>query len=215
MGYLDKTSITVDAILTKKGRELLSKGRSEFNITKFAIADDEIDYSLYDTAHPLGSNYYGSIIESLPILEAVPDETQCMKYKLATLNSTERGTSGPTLYIGGTVASSFTFSPMTYAPNSAGQDVTPNTQGSTDTSYTMIIFNPDVARVVPGGNNASISTTVADPNTINNAIIATGTQFTVYPQDVSAQSTTQITIYGNDTGVTDTFVLVVNPLPTV
>ena len=62
MGYLDNSSITVDAILTKKGRELLSKGRNSFNITQFALADDEIDYNLWNPAHPLGSSYYGIII---------------------------------------------------------------------------------------------------------------------------------------------------------
>ena len=30
MGYLDNTSVTVDAILTNKGRELLSKGDGTF-----------------------------------------------------------------------------------------------------------------------------------------------------------------------------------------
>ena len=34
MGVLDNTTITVDAILTKKGRELLAKGQGQFNITK-------------------------------------------------------------------------------------------------------------------------------------------------------------------------------------
>ena len=46
MGYLDNSSITVDAILTKKGRELLARGQNEFVITQFALADDEIDYGL-------------------------------------------------------------------------------------------------------------------------------------------------------------------------
>ena len=32
MGFLDNTSITVDAILTKKGRELLARGKTEFRI---------------------------------------------------------------------------------------------------------------------------------------------------------------------------------------
>ena len=46
MGYLDNSSITVDAILTKKGREVLARGRNEFNITQFALSDDEVDYDL-------------------------------------------------------------------------------------------------------------------------------------------------------------------------
>lgn len=85
MGYLDNTTITVDAILTKKGRELLAKGRNQFNITQFALADDEIDYDLWNPSHPGGTDYYGAVIENMPITEAVPDESQSLKYKLITL----------------------------------------------------------------------------------------------------------------------------------
>ena len=79
MGYLDNTSITVDAILTKKGREILAKGADDFKITQFALADDEIDYSLWNPAHSLGSNFYGIAIDNMPLIEAIPDETQTMK----------------------------------------------------------------------------------------------------------------------------------------
>ena len=90
MGYLDNSIVTVDAILTKKGRELLARGDGSFNITQFALADDEIDYTLYNPSHPSGSALYGEAIENMPLLEAFPDETQIMKYKLTTL---PRGTS--------------------------------------------------------------------------------------------------------------------------
>tara|TARA_B100000212_G_scaffold320626_1_gene278604 strand:+ start:53 stop:709 length:657 start_codon:yes stop_codon:yes gene_type:complete len=90
MGYLDNSIVTVDAILTKKGRELLAKGDGSFKITQFALADDEIDYTLYNPSHPSGSALYGEAIENLPLVEAFPDETQIMKYKLTTL---PRGTS--------------------------------------------------------------------------------------------------------------------------
>lgn len=86
MGYLDNTTVTIDAILTKKGRELLAKGRSQFNITKFALADDEVDYDLWNPSHPLGVDYFGTVIENMPITEAVPDETQSLKYKLITMD---------------------------------------------------------------------------------------------------------------------------------
>ena len=86
MAYLDNTAITVDAVLTKKGRERLGQGRDAFNITKFAVSDDEVDYTLYNTAHPLGTNYYSTIIESMPVLEAIPDESQTMRYKLTSLS---------------------------------------------------------------------------------------------------------------------------------
>lgn len=85
MGYLNNSIVTVDAILTKKGRELLARGDGSFRITQFALADDEIDYRLYDTTNVSGSAFFGVAIEALPILEAFPDEQQIMKYKLTTL----------------------------------------------------------------------------------------------------------------------------------
>ena len=85
MGYLNNQVITVDAILTKKGRELLAKNDGSFRITQFALADDEIDYTLYNPNHPSGSSFYGEAIDNMPLLEAFPLEQQIMKYKLATL----------------------------------------------------------------------------------------------------------------------------------
>ena len=89
MGYLNNQIITVDAILTNKGRELLARGDGGFNITQFALSDDEVDYTLYNPTHPSGSAYYGEAIQNMPLMEAFPDETQMMKYKLVTL---DRGT---------------------------------------------------------------------------------------------------------------------------
>jgi hypothetical protein len=98
MGYLNNQVVTIDAILTTKGRELLARNDGSFRITQFALSDDEIDYTLYNPSHPSGSAFYGQAIESLPLLEAFPEETQIMKYKLATL---PRGTSKmPVLDIG-------------------------------------------------------------------------------------------------------------------
>ena len=85
MGYLNNQVITVDAILTNKGRELLAKNDGSFRITQFALADDEIDYTLYNPTHPSGSSFYGEAIQNMPLLEAFPEETQIMKYKLVTL----------------------------------------------------------------------------------------------------------------------------------
>ncbi len=98
MGYLNNTTVTVDAILTKKGRELLSKNDGSFRITQFALSDDEIDYTLYNPNHPSGSAFYGEAIEAMPLLEAFPNDNEIMKYKLITL---PRGTSKiPVLDIG-------------------------------------------------------------------------------------------------------------------
>jgi hypothetical protein len=98
VGYLNNNAVTVDAILTKKGRELLARGDGSFRITQFALSDDEIDYTLYNPSQPSGSAFYGEAIENMPLLEAFPDETQIMKYKLVTL---PRGTARmPVLDIG-------------------------------------------------------------------------------------------------------------------
>jgi hypothetical protein len=85
MGYLNNTVVTVDAILTDVGRQLLAQQNGQFRITQFALADDEIDYTLYNPNNPSGSAYYGQAIENMPLLEAFPQANQTMKYKLVTL----------------------------------------------------------------------------------------------------------------------------------
>ncbi len=85
MGYLNNTIVTVDAILTDTGRQLMAQNDGTFRITQFALADDEIDYTLYNPTNPSGSAYYGQAIENMPLLEAFPQSTQMMKYKLVTL----------------------------------------------------------------------------------------------------------------------------------
>ena len=78
MGFLDNTTITVDAILTKVGRRKLSAGT--FNITRYALSDEEIDYTLYDVSHPNGTDSYGAVIENMNLLEAVPVRDTFMSY---------------------------------------------------------------------------------------------------------------------------------------
>lgn len=90
MGFLSNTLVTVDAVLTKKGRELLARNDGSFQITQFSVADDDIDYTLYNPDHPSGSAFYGEAIEAMPLMEALVDETQMLRYKLVTL---PRGTS--------------------------------------------------------------------------------------------------------------------------
>jgi hypothetical protein len=134
MGYLNNNTVTVDAILTKKGRELLARNDGSFRITQFSLADDEIDYTLYNPNHPSGSAFYGEAIENMPILEAFPDETQTMKYKLLTL---PRGTAKlPVLELGYTTitlkqGSSLSITPQTL--NYLGTDSTFEASGYTAT----------------------------------------------------------------------------------
>ena len=83
--YIDNTTITVDAVLTQKGRRLLAQN-GNLNITSFALADDEIDYTLYNPNNPNGSAFFDMALRNTPIFEPLTDETQVMKYKLVTLN---------------------------------------------------------------------------------------------------------------------------------
>ena len=199
MGYLDKTTITVDAILTKKGRELLAKGSEFFNITQFALADDEIDYNLWDVNHSLGSNYYGQAIEALPLVEAVPDETQVMKYKLVTLPKNIARM--PTLSV----------VPTQITLNTGGQDalITPSTvnfaNGNAIYGYTAILSNTDVCylNVAPGGEiDSKFNPTVADfAGDTTKSISVVGRRFEIVakPQPIETKTAT-ITIIGNETG---------------
>src|SRR6056300_1291838 len=134
MGYLDNTSITVDAILTKKGRQKLASGQS-LNISKFALGDDEVDYSLYEPAHPKGSAFYDSAITAIPITEASPDETQVLRYKLVTL---PKGTTSiPIVRLGiDSISVNQTEGRVSLSP-------TTSPAGNTNQGYTMILADQD------------------------------------------------------------------------
>jgi len=201
MGYLDNQTTTVTAILTKKGRELLAKGRNEFNITQFALSDDEIDYDLYNPAHPLGSDYYGVIMENMPIVEPVPDETQVMKYKLITLSK-------KTIRIPVVNVSSKNI--ILTAPGESGV-ITPSTSnfpnGNSTLGYTAILSDSDAAiiRVAPG-NEVRVAVSPTVPRVIGDAespqsIAVTGKAFEVIAKNQPLKDkVTTITIIGNETG---------------
>ena len=81
MGILDNDTVIVDAILTKVGRQKLANGQP-LGVTQYAFGDTGVDYTLYNAAHPSGSDSYGSAITSLPMLEAVPDDNVFLRFKL-------------------------------------------------------------------------------------------------------------------------------------
>ena len=194
MGYLDNTSLTVDAILTKKGRQLLSEGALE--ISKFALADDEIDYRLWDSAHSLGTNYYGQAIENLPILEAFANENQMMRYKLISLP--KNTVKLPLVQLGQT----------SIAHSRPGQQttLTPTTvniaNGNRSMGYTCILSNSAVATiaVAPGGSVEAASTFSAIGDDSSTAVSVVGTKFIVTSKTVTVDTSTTITIVGNETG---------------
>jgi len=188
MGYLDNSVVTVDAILTKKGRELLARGDGSFRITQFALSDDEIDYTLYNTLHPLGSQYYGQAIENLPLLEAFPDETQIMKYKLTTL---PRGTAKlPVLDLGYTSirlkqGASLAITPQTL--NYLGSSQTFETGG-----YVATIAD---ARVLSTYNGVGINTPEAE-RLNSTTTLGTNVSKTVIGTSINLTATTVNTLFG-------------------
>ena len=193
MGYLNNTTVTVDAILTKKGRELLAKNDGSFRITQFALSDDEIDYTLYNPNHPSGSAYYGEAIEAMPILEAFPDETQIMKYKLITL---PRGTAKlPILDIG--------YSSITLKQG-ATLAITPQTLnylGATSTfessGYTATIGD---SRLLSTFNGVGINT--AEVQALNSSTtIGTNVSRTVIGSTINLTATTVNILFGTRTSL--------------
>ena len=148
-----KIKVVSDAILTKKGRELLARGKNEFQITKFALADDEVDYSLWDVSHPLGTDYYGTVIEALPLLEPVPDPNTVMRYKLVTRDV---GTSQMAILTGINPSGyTVTWNGTTQSAGN-GQVVTVETQFAPDTldpdGYSFTILNSSICYLTAASN---------------------------------------------------------------
>ena len=198
MGYLNNSVITIDAILTTKGRELLAANDGSFRITQFALADDEIDYTLYNPTHPSGSQFYGEAIDGMPLLEAFPDESQIMKYKLATL---PRGTAKlPILNVGYEAVTlqqgaSLAISPQTL--NYLGNDQVFETAGYSVTIADVRLLNTFDAT---GINTASASTA----NVNSTVTIGTNVSSTVTGTQVTLRATTVNTLFGNNNSLVST-----------
>ncbi len=85
MAFLDNSGdIILDVVLTDHGRKVMAKGDGSFQITKFAVCDEEIDYSLFNSSHASGSAYYDLEILQTPVLEAFTNNGSAMKTKLAS-----------------------------------------------------------------------------------------------------------------------------------
>jgi hypothetical protein len=202
MAYLDNTEITVDAILTKKGRQKLASGQS-LNITKFALGDDEIDYTLYEPAHPKGSAYYDSAIRAIPITEASPDETQVLRYKLVTL---PKGTTQiPTVKLG--------INQVSATQLEGGVGLTPTTSptGNGNAGYTMVLADQRAGTLTvtraAGAGNTNIF--LGDEITTT-AQVVSGLEFRFTPNpNLTIDVSTTITVFGNETGGSQTIPVII------
>ena len=199
MGFLNNTTVTVDAILTKKGRELLAQGTEAFNITKFALADDEVDYNLWDVTHPNGSDFYGKVIENMPLLEAIPDENHVMRYKLVTLPKTT--TKMPVLKVLGPDAITFDDKDS----ENQSQKVGAITNNVSDSSFTFILHDQSVAQMtvtIEAGSGATGQQFFLGADEASNSQTEVGMEVMIKVLKQTAASVTQLTIVGNDTGAT-------------
>jgi hypothetical protein len=201
MGYLNNSVVTVDAILTTKGRELLAKNDGTFRITQFALADDEIDYTLYNPSHPSGSAYYGQAIENMPLLEAFPDETQIMKYKLTTL---PRGTAKmPILDVGYTnivikQGASLAITPQTLNYLGGNQNEA--------SGYTATISDVRLLSTFEGVGIDSAQTNALNVN--STTTLGTNVSATVVGTTINLRATTVNTLFGSNTALYATMTIV-------
>jgi hypothetical protein len=200
MGYLNNSVVTVDAILTTKGRELLAQNNGNFRITQFALADDEIDYTLYNPTHPSGSAYYGQAIENMPLLEAFPEETQIMKYMLTTL---PRGTARmPILNVPASLV----------IKQGASQAITPQTlnyQGGNQTEqggYTATISDVRLFSTFQGVGITNTAT--AQLNAASTTTLGTNVSATVVGTTINVTATTINTLFGSNNALYATLTIV-------
>lgn len=231
MGYLDNTSVTVDAVLTKLGRQRLAEGR--LNITKFALGDDEINYALYDTGHNLGTAYYGEAIERMPLLEAFTSDTQALTNKLVTLPKNTQ------------VLPVVTVAQSAVALTAPGQTIvispqTLNINGANTAGYTFTIGNSDIVKISleaaataptgpasafeaagggAGGNYATSNptTALASSAATGNMLTATitGTTVLLTAYSITQTQSTTLTITGVSTGGTVTIPVTISKDPTL
>jgi hypothetical protein len=195
MAFLDRSTLIVDAILTNKGRERLSS--NSFDIEKFALGDDEIDYRLYNESNSNGPNYYGIQIENMPILEASQKADIALQYKLITLPPGTKETPTMDASIPKTVSLSGENASIYIAPSTAGMggEVEDYIFELSDDLYVELFVGAykasasddgtdspvdDPNLIVPGGAKGHFGTML--PN--NRVVFQLDTVFDAMPEDV-------------------------------
>ena len=206
MAILNPTVVTVDAVLTTKGRELLSRNDGSFQITQFSLADDEVDYTLYNPNQPSGSAFYGEAIEAMPVIQAFPNDTQIMRYKLVTL---PRGTSRlPVISLGyNTITikqgASLTITPQTLNYLGATSTFEANGYVATIADIRLVSSFQGTGITTTTVGDQSLNTTtgaVLSKSTLGTSFTLTGTTVnTLFGSSLTTLSTT-ITVIGRDSG---------------
>jgi len=216
MAYLNSTSVVIDAILTKKGRELLARNDGSFQITQFSLADDEVDYSLYNPTHPSGSAFYGEAIQAMPVIQAYPEDQEIMKYKLLTL---PRGTGTiPVISSIPTKVQLVIGTPLSITPSTAnynGSSTFYETSGYQFTIgdvRTMSSFN-GIGINTPAATALNTTTTIGtnvSKTVIGTTLNLTATTIkTLFGTSTSSTLSTNITVVGRDSGARTTIPVII------
>jgi len=165
---------------------------------------------LWNAAHPLGSDYYGIIIENMPIVEAVTDESYSLKYKLLTLpKNTIRipqilpNPTAITLEEGG---------------NNQVVTITTKNGGNETLGYTVTLINSDAASIIGDGNGIANNADPVGPNEDKRSVtISTNQTFTITSKVLAdnIDISTRVIIVGNETGGREEITLSVTNNPDI
>jgi len=237
MAILNNNTVTIDAVLTAKGRELLARNDGSFRITQFSLADDEVDYTLYNPQHPSGSAFYGQAIEAMPLIEAFPDDTQIMIYKLVTLPKDVIGipviSVSPTAVSFTSLKQEIVVSPATLSLAGGNDSLGYTAILADDTVATLEVaadggvskapantsavgLNPEVlaANANASGVTSFLDDEVTSVTTAGKTIVRVGKKFVLKPKAQANLMTikrTLLTIIGNETGGFKTVSVSVDP----
>ena len=203
MGVLDSSTLTVNAILTTRGRELLSTNGT-VDITKFALSDEEIDYTLHDSKHASGTSAYGRILDNTIILEASPTRSKLDSY----------------LKSDGHQSTDIILSRLNYPRLSweAEIGIIPETVGRTEEKeedYTFTIENTNVVRFNQyyiHRDDPWLSSGDLRSGKINTW---TARAITIKAKLINPKATTTVTVKGNVSGITKVVSMTVIPNPDV
>ena len=221
MGYLDNTVITVDAILTKAGRQALARNDGSFRITQFALGDDEIDYTLFNENHPNGTQYASEAIENMPLIEAIPDGSNMMKSQLITLS---RGKSLlPFISVPGYNNNAIQLtkgqSGLTISPETHNMDQSSTTAGIESGGYKFTVVNFNYLSEMTSDNPSTMSPNelesyggtaeIAESVGGNSVILSPTNQDALFPS-VNMSLTTTLIIEGMTTGARKTLQIVIS-----
>ena len=190
MGFLDNSSITVDAILTTYATRKIANG-SSLDIRYFGLSDDQIDYKLWNEGHTGGSDKYGDALENLPMLEASTSMLNNMRYRLGPGNINN--------LVNPYILVDFTHYELNYANRKTGAEiVTPMTAnfGSEET-YRWVIYGEQNLNYSPGGEKIEHLEEQAflPEGTIDNVVVidnAASVEFWAAPVKTKQYATVQL-----------------------